>query len=993
MKKLVRRAPLLATLILGALLTACTQPSSVPSLTPEGFVTVSVHYDAEVEGRTADELGALGSPYHPTGAAKGSVAVDVVSVKVKDRNGSVVRFDHDNGTYVATTGGALQAVPLSKSASTASVVLEAAAGPYTFEALGRMDANGPVIAYDLRSADLTDQASVHIALKSVLGRSALTPRLPTTLAVEGRTLDLMLIVMTNGHDDFPTDYLQVPMSDFTVTYAVFGASILEESNRGLRLTVGSTCDEVRVKVTVTGLREETGTFVKSAEQFEFALPCSSVAGRLSADLVPPTLADVSYDPATGTLRGTADAGANDGISRLEVYDGPVRLATDTDGIDFTPGTNEFTAALDADLTNVTVVAYDFAGNQASWTGPVADLLTHAWVAKSGNDSNDGSNASPFGTLRKALSAVADGGTIYLGAGKYSSTSQITISRPVTIVGQPTSTDEPIIDQSAYNAYGLIVTANDVHIRDLTIHGPAAATDHAYGVKVEVPVGSTTPVTGFRMTNVTVKGSGKSEIDLNTVDGAQLVNVVADGHAVVGNAHSEGVGIAISGSRNILLDNVTTMGNRWGGVGLFGAGGSIGNPSDVTIRGGTFSDQIPVYSHLKSGFSTGGLSLGGFEYAVRNPSDRPSEGSFTYYFRSAGDAAAWAAVLDQAYGTPRSTVQLTSAGDAAILRDRFIVPEGLSLQAAIDAVTPGATIDFTGRHVLGRQVDVTKPVMINGAGAATTTVVANSPTAFAIHSAAAGATLRGFALELSGAAANYGIELLNPGPRDVSLEGITIDGTGNAETATAVKVESGADASGFSMIDVNIHDVKYGVYVAHSKSTPTTFQGVTFRDVTVENAADKGLYIEAIADALFEGVTVVGSGNVGNSAGMNGAGISLNIENGPAGNVRIVDSTITGSGGSPGGGGAALTLKASAGEVFSGVTIVDSHLTAHDGQGAKVALRVGDPGGNAPGPMNVTVRGGSLTGAEHALLNHTSSTVELVGVGTTGALGGLIRLVP
>src|SRR5690606_2552939 len=89
----------------------------------------------------------------------------------------------------------------------------------------------------------------------------------------------------------------------------------------------------------------------------------------------------------------------------------------------------------------------------------------------------------------------------------------------------------------------------------------------YGIKVYPEGLDTNPatqdpvLTDFVMKNVTVRGFGRSEVDLLGVDGAVLTNVTADGD------DTAGVGIAVSGSRNVALVGVRTKGNQWGGVGL------------------------------------------------------------------------------------------------------------------------------------------------------------------------------------------------------------------------------------------------------------------------------------------------------------------------------------------------------------------------------------------------------------------------------------------
>src|SRR5690606_2053738 len=106
---------------------------------------------------------------------------------------------------------------------------------------------------------------------------------------------------------------------------------------------------------------------------------------------------------------------------------------------------------------------------------------------------------------------------------------------------------------------------------------------------------TDKVTGFELTNVTVNGAGRSEIDLNATDGATLTNVTADGKTAAGVA-TGGVGIGISDSTNVTLTDITTVDNGWGSVGIYSKGGTwIEGTSGVTFEGSySANETIKLY---------------------------------------------------------------------------------------------------------------------------------------------------------------------------------------------------------------------------------------------------------------------------------------------------------------------------------------------------------------------------------------------------------------
>jgi len=59
------------------------------------------------------------------------------------------------------------------------------------------------------------------------------------------------------------------------------------------------------------------------------------------------------------------------------------------------------------------------------------LAAEYYVSPTGSDSNPGTQASPFATLQKANDSAAAGDTIWMRAGKYGSTTQITLSKSGT----------------------------------------------------------------------------------------------------------------------------------------------------------------------------------------------------------------------------------------------------------------------------------------------------------------------------------------------------------------------------------------------------------------------------------------------------------------------------------------------------------------------------------------------------------------------------------
>src|SRR5690606_21579949 len=168
---------------------------------------------------------------------------------------------------------------------------------------------------------------------------------------------------------------------------------------------------------------------------------------------------------------------------------------------------------------------------------------------------DGTADRPYSSVQVGINSVADGGTVFVRDGTYTVT-QLNIGKPLTLVGE--SQDGTVI-QVTTTEYGVKVHSSDVTIANLTILAAPSGSvgSRHYGVKVstlEDP--SDEAIGGILITDVTVKGFNRSEIDLLRVDGAVLRNVTADGMGL------QGVGIGIAGSRNVALVGVRTTGNQW-----------------------------------------------------------------------------------------------------------------------------------------------------------------------------------------------------------------------------------------------------------------------------------------------------------------------------------------------------------------------------------------------------------------------------------------------
>ncbi|MDQ0251468.1 filamentous hemagglutinin family protein [Sphingomonas kyeonggiensis] len=321
--------------------------------------------------------------------------------------------------------------------------------------------------------------------------------------------------------------------------------------------------------------------------------------------------------------------------------------------------------------------------------------TAVYVGPAGSNSNQGSPLGKLATLQAGVNAVVTGGTVHVADGNYSlGSAQLVINHGLSIIGQ--SQAGVVIDGRAVSANGLgtiSVIADNVSLSNFTLLGSQLAGGN-YGIKVAPnPAGhvSTAGGTGervsnFAVSNVTVSGSRRAELDLNGVVGATITNFTADGQG------TDGAGIQITDSANVTLSGVHTLNNNWGGVALYqsnSASGYNAQTTNINIDAGQnqFDEANGLFTQLTSttqGF--GQLNLAGFDYAIRNTGSRPDAGQFTWFQTDLAKATGFALAL----GAP-TTSSIEGYTGTAFSND-FTVVAGLTIGAALRDARTGASIN-------------------------------------------------------------------------------------------------------------------------------------------------------------------------------------------------------------------------------------------------------------------------------------------------------------
>lgn len=128
--------------------------------------------------------------------------------------------------------------------------------------------------------------------------------------------------------------------------------------------------------------------------------------------------------------------------------------------------------------------------------------------------------------------------------------------------------------------------------------------------------------------------------------------------------------------------------------------------------------------------------------------------------------------------------------------------------------------------------------------------------------------------------------------DITIADLTITNSGGGN---GIDIPSEQNASGLRLDGVTIANTSIAFFNdlptggAPDDNTEPDFTDVVFTDVTIENSERKGIYTEALSDAIFDGVIVddVGSNNYGLNTG-----IDINLKYDDYQNVTIQNSVVS-----------------------------------------------------------------------------------------------------
>ncbi len=421
----------------------------------------------------------------------------------------------------------------------------------------------------------------------------------------------------------------------------------------------------------------------------------------------------------------------------------------------------------------------------------------------------------YATIEAALAVAVTGDDIQVANGDYYPVSSLVINQGITLNGA--SEGGVIVYIPTAGGYGISVNAPNVVLSNFTL--VANTTNENYPIHAS---GTSNPPLGWdylTIQHVTIQGvHRRTGFDVHGYNHVVLSFLTA-GDATGGN------GVQVTGCVGVDMDNITTLNNAWGSIAIYSSGPTYLNrgSDDVYIDGDTCSlGEQNLYNQDEFGLFNTNVVVNGYEYLVRNA----NVVGYDWYQDTLAMAKAFALVAE---GTlPGNTIETIAGGT-------FTVPEGLSIQAAIDVADPWDVISVEAGHFEG-QLHVTKDnLAINGAGVDVTYI--DSPTALTLF--------------YTTSEANYPVVFVD-GAAGVNFADLTVDGLGRGNSNYRF-LGFGYYNAGGSL--TNLH-------VAHIMDTP--FSGAQHGNGVYCAADDALTHTFAMTDVLVDnfqktGVVIYGDG--------------------------------------------------------------------------------------------------------------------------------------
>jgi len=304
--------------------------------------------------------------------------------------------------------------------------------------------------------------------------------------------------------------------------------------------------------------------------------------------------------------------------------------------------------------------------------PMPSCFDEIWVDDDYNSSLWGWQVTYFDTIQDGVNAVCSGGTVHIAEGSYHERINL-LGKSITLNGSGIST---IINVSTYNGYGIYNFGDNVSLKKFSLVGNSSAVSTGYGIKIS-------GASDISLQEISVKNTGRSGIDLNGVNYANITNV-----QITDSVY--GFGIMMLDSNNIQLSNINTSGNAWGGVTIQSSGAYYpGGCNNISFTGSFNANETNPFMIEKDP---------PFYYDITNISSPNTFDYIVYGYRTGDEYKQWfyQEELNQAKNFTLSIINSPVFNYNNILihdipkENYFIIP-GMTIQDTIDDATNCDTI--------------------------------------------------------------------------------------------------------------------------------------------------------------------------------------------------------------------------------------------------------------------------------------------------------------
>ncbi len=637
--------------------------------------------------------------------------------------------------------------------------------------------------------------------------------------------------------------------------------------------------------------------------------------------------------------------------------------------------------------------------------------TRSYVAVGAPTNTQGSALNPLGTIQAGIDAVVTGGTVNVANGTYNiGNTPILIKRGLSLIGA--SESGVIIDgRGVGSGLGTLqVQADNVSLSHFTLYGADSGANN-YGVKVQpsssVSYSPNQRVYNFAVSDVTVRGSTRAELDLNGVIGATITRFTADGRRVSdASFQSGGAGVQITDSADVTLTGVHTIGNAWGGVALYQAnkaGGYNGQTTNISINAAqnTFEEPLGLFTQRESATQDfGQLNLTGFNYAVRNSDHRPDnlDSQFTFFRTTLSDASAFANAVGVAGASSIEGYTGTAFSNV------FHVTDGLSINTALRDVRAGGTVNVAA-GTYAETVSIGKSITLDGAGKNLTSIIGG----LLLSGTLSNLVLSDFAVSGAGGS---GVISNSATITGLTLDGVRIDGQsvadrhgfvgGRVHGAISITNSEFLNIRGWSAFDTRSGagtnqgaDITSGVFsnnlidntighIAFRQDSASAFPNIVFDNNTARNIGNATNSFGAIFKAFnaanvdFTNNNISGIGTSGsNPSGEAPYGAALMVRG--AALLNVIGNTFTGNN---------QVFAVEAGRSLPTVTNFTGNTFINNGYSIYLPTNLSGAGTISFGAGNNFVAGDNTV--RHIVWRSTSG-LDLTGVSFGGKLGTAMNL--